>query len=278
MMIALLQLWAPRPLDAANVLAVQSVPGKSHWNVMRAVLRALTDRGHNVTAFTPFPDGDRENYVEADLSDHPLLRPTYSLDVVYLAQSYGPVAGVTTLMANATRAFCAAIYADHRMDEILRQGSAAARFDVVITEPFASECVAYVATVLGAPLVYVVPPPMPTYLERELFGHAPNPAVVPHVMSAGGALRTFGQRLTNVVLTVYCSAINWRAERRLRRDDPHQFDRPDLVKPSITFVNTHFVTEPSRSFTPNVVQIGGIHLAPPKPLPPVSTDVFAGEG
>lgn len=50
------------PVDAANILAVETIPGKSHWNVMRSVLRALTERGHTVTVFTPFVDGDRDGY------------------------------------------------------------------------------------------------------------------------------------------------------------------------------------------------------------------------
>lgn len=32
------------------------------------VLRALTDHGHHVTAFTTIPIDDRENYTEVDIS------------------------------------------------------------------------------------------------------------------------------------------------------------------------------------------------------------------
>jgi len=119
-------------------------------------------------------------------------------------------------------------------------------------------------------LIYVVPPPMPTYLERSLFGHAPNPAAVPHLLSRRGALVTFADRFVNAALTVYCSLLVWRAERSLRLSDPQPFDLSGgTVKPSLTFVNTHFITEPSRSLPPTVVQIGGIHLAgqPPRAIP-----------
>lgn len=44
--------------DTLQILAIENVAGKSHWNFMSAVLRSLTDVGHNVTVFTPFPDGN----------------------------------------------------------------------------------------------------------------------------------------------------------------------------------------------------------------------------
>jgi len=258
------------PADGYRILAVETVAGKSHWNFMSAVLRALTDAGHEVTAFTPFPDGDRENYTEVDVGG---LRPSSDLDVTYLIENFGSTSTVMANMANATRSFCAAVFKHRRMTEILQRrprGRPQPRFDAVITEPFVSECVSYAAAELRVPLIYVIPPPIPTYLERSLFGHVPNPAVVTHVLSRGGVLQTFGRRFANVALTVYCSVLTWQAEQRLRDADPQPFDLVDPVKPAITFINTHFITEPSRPLPPNVVQIGGIHLARPKSIPEVS--------
>ncbi|CAH1722246.1 unnamed protein product [Aphis gossypii] len=50
--------------EAVRILAVDTVAGKSHWNFMSSVFISLTDAGHNVTVFTPFSDGDRENYTD----------------------------------------------------------------------------------------------------------------------------------------------------------------------------------------------------------------------
>jgi len=40
------------------------------------------------------------------------------------------------------------------------------------------------------------------------------------------------------------------------------------------FINSHFTIEPARPLTPNVVQIGGIHLTPPNPIPKVTPKQF----
>lgn len=264
-----LWLTAAATVESANILAVQSVPGHSHWNVMSAVLRALTDAGHAVTVFTPFPDsGDgRENYTVVGMAG--AMRPSLALDVAYLTEYFGSASAVMPNMANATRRFCTEVYEHDRMRDILR--GRRPRFDAFVTEPFSSECVSYAASRLDVPLIYVVPPPALTHLERPLFGHVPNPAAVAHVLSpTGSAPRTFARRLANAALTVYCAVLTWHADRTLRRADPRPYDRADPVKPSVTFANTHFVAEPSRPLPPNVVQIGGIHLSRPKSIPQVS--------
>jgi len=254
------------PAGAANILAVQTIPGKSHWNVMRAVLQALTDRGHTVTVFTPFLDGDRDGYTEVDVSDQ--TGPRLDLDATFLIENFGTTRNLMTNMMPVTRSGCDMVYEHRQMADILN-GTAEQKFNLVITEPLVSECVAYAATVLQVPMVYVIPPPIITYLERSMTGHVPNPAATGHVLFGRFAPETFAERFANLVLTVYCSTLTWYTEWQLRRADPRPYDIVDLVKPSIIFTNTHFITEPTRSLTPDVVQIGGIHLTPSKPIPKV---------
>ncbi|XP_060878990.1 UDP-glucosyltransferase 2-like [Metopolophium dirhodum] len=258
----ILQQWTPA--GAANILAVQPSPGRSHWNMMRAVLRALTDHGHTVTVFTPFVDGDRDGYTEVDVSGP--MKARVGLNATFLFETFGTTRKLMTNMMRATRSGCDTIYEQRRMVDIL-DGAAKRRFDLVVTEPLVSECVAYVATALNVPVLYVVPPPIVTYLERSLTGHVPNPAAGGHLLSRRGVPKTFAERLANAALTVYCSTLTWYAEWQLRWADPRPYDAVDLVRPSLIFSNTHFITEPARPLSPDVVQIGGIHLTTPKRLP-----------
>jgi glucuronosyltransferase len=252
-----------------NVLAVQTVPRKSQWNVMSAILRALTDRGHNVTVFTPILDGDRDRYTEVHVHEG-VMQGGVGLDVG-LTKVWNTISKLMPILVNVTRDSCETIFQHPRMTDILRNGrGSSAGFDVVVISPMMSECVSYVATELRVPMIYVVSSPILTYLERSFFGHVPNPAVVAHVLSSHGVPKTFTERLTNTLLTVHCSLRKWYAERRQRLSNPQPFDRVDLVKPSLTFTNTHFITEPARPLTQDIVQIGGIHLAQPKGIPKVS--------
>ncbi|XP_025203094.1 UDP-glucuronosyltransferase 2C1-like [Melanaphis sacchari] len=251
-------------VGAANILAIQPLPGKSHWNVMRAVLRAFTDRGHNVTVFTPFIDGDRDGYTEVDISEQ--IKPVLGIDANYMIKNFGSMHNGMPHMLKHTRLNCDMIYGHRRMVDILER-SGTREFDLVVTEPLVSECVAYVATVLCVPMIYVVPFPVVTYLERSLTGHIINPATVGHIMSRHGTPKTFAERLGNVVVTVHCSILMWYTEWQQRWAHLRPYDTVDLIKPSVIFINSYFITESARPLTPEVVQIGGIHLAPPEPLP-----------
>lgn len=263
--------WSPT--GAANILAVQPIPCKSHWNVMRAVLRVLTDRGHTVTVFTPFMEGKRDGYTEVDMSDQ--MAPMLGKDAKYLIENFAHVRKSIPRMLNFTRRSCDMIYGHERMAKILG-GSGILDFDLVITEPMVSECVAYAATVLRVPTIYVVPFPVITYLERPLTGHFSNPATVGHVMFHRGNPKALAERLGNVFLTVHCSILTWYAEWQHRWANLRPFDTVDLIKPSMIFTNSYFITESARPLTPDVVQIGGIHLAPVEPIPKVKCQKILG--
>ncbi|KAF0684737.1 UDP-glucuronosyltransferase 2B2-like, partial [Aphis craccivora] len=49
--------------------------------------------------------------------------------------------------------------------------------------------------------------------------------------------------------------------------DIQAFDQIEPIKPSIIFSNAHFVSDAPRPILPNVIQVGGIHLSPPKKIP-----------
>jgi len=59
-------------------------------------------------------------------------------------------------------------------------------------------------------------------------------------------------------------------EWMLKTIDPRPYDVSPKVHPSIIFQNSHYITESSRPVVPSLVDVGGIHLQPPKSIPQVS--------
>lgn len=260
----------PQPVDGMRVLAVETIAGKSHWNFMRAVLRALTDAGHTVTVFTPFLDGDRDNYTEVDTSA--AFRMKLDVDLSEVMDKFVEPSSILPLIVTISRSLCDAIFEDDRMKEAMRPPADRGDdgYDVVFVEPVASECVSHAATVLGLPLVFVIPSPMISYYERSFLGHVPNPAVVSHMMADHAVPRTFVQRFRNTVLLAYSVFVVRYTEWSLKRDDaPKPYDTLAPVRPSAVFVNSHYATEASRPVPPNFVHVGGLHLEKPKSLPTV---------
>lgn len=256
---------------AANILAVGTVPGRSHWNFMSAVLRALTDRGHTVVAFTSYPSaasdrGGGGNYTEVDTSS--VLARHTGERAATLLDDYSRLSYIVPSVVRWSRQFCDAVYDMEQIRALMVNGSeTAARFDLLVTEPLGSECVSHLAAAVGLPMVYVVPTPMITYMQPSIVGHSANPAYVPHLLY-GSALRAFRHRLANTAVYAYGRLARWYAERTAGR---RPYDSSEPAKPSVVFVNSHHVTEPTMLLPSNVLHVGGIHLDKPAPLPPVSS-------
>lgn len=250
-----------RPVDGAKILAVETLGGKSHWNFMSGVLRALVDGGHAVTAFTPYPDGDRENYTEVDVSGD--YEHFLDLGAEFMRENYGRPFAMFGSMMPMSRNMCDTFYGNAEMKAILDRGTG---FDLVLIEPMASDCVSYTAARLNVPLVYAVALPTTDFIEYYATGHLSNPASAANIMAHFSVPRTFAQRLYNAVLLLYFWCVRDRTESELRRSDPKPYDATPAVVPSLIFVNRHYVSDAPRPTAPNAVDVGGIHLKVAKPL------------
>lgn len=252
-------------IDALQILAIESIAGKSHWNFMSAVLRSLTDIGHNVTVFTPFPDGNRDNYTEVFLD----LPSKVEMDAEYTLNTFGKSTVMIPLLMNMTRSFCKIAYEQREMLEIVDSGKSA-NYDIIFTEIAASECASHIASKLDLPLIYVIPSPMITYIEHTVFGDVSNPATVSHLFAHHAVPRTFAQRFVNVILLGFSLLMLKYKEMELKKIDSQPYDLVEPIKPSLVFMNTHYITEAPRPFPASFIQIGGIHLSEPKGIPNVS--------
>ncbi|XP_060852684.1 UDP-glucosyltransferase 2-like isoform X2 [Rhopalosiphum padi] len=252
-----------KPVEGDQILAISTIGGKSHWNFMEGILRALTEYGHNVTVMTPFPSGNRENYTEIDVSNETfsMLRLDIELVQKHLTSYFH-----TIHYANIySRKTCKILYENSFIKNILTDYRS--DFDVIFIELMASECVSYLSAKLDIPLIYVIPPPLISYLERSVLGHYPNPAVVSHVLANHNIPRTMFERFTNTGLLFYTSFLLQYKSWSARIADKESFDQIEPIKPSIIFSNAHFITDAPRPIPPSVIQVGGIHLSPPKKIP-----------
>ncbi|CAI6346251.1 unnamed protein product [Macrosiphum euphorbiae] len=250
--------------NALQILAIENVAGKSHWNFMSAVLRSLTDNGHNVTVFTPFPDGNRANYTEVYLD----LPSKVEMDIEETLNVFGKPTAIIPILMNMTRYFCNIAYEQRDMQEILNGGKS--NYDIIFTEVVASECASYIASKLELPLIYVIPSPMITHIEHTVFGDVSNPATVSHLMAHNAVPRTFAQRFLNVVLLGFSLLALKYKEIELKKIDVQPYDLVQPLKPSLVFMNTHYITDAPRPMPASVIQIGGIHLKTPRRIPNVS--------
>lgn len=254
------------PVKGERILAIEPIAGKSHWNFMRGILRALTDHGHHVTVFTPFPEGNRVNYTEIDLSKEivPIALPNILIENNEFIKNMRLIKYVHILSRNT----CKKIYENEVLKKMVTDLNS--NFDIIFIELMASECISYLSTQVHLPLVYVIPPPIISYVERSVFGHYPNPAVVSHVLADHDVPRSFFERFVNAILLVCTTFLLQYKVWTASIVDTQSFDLVEPIKPSIAFSNAHYITDASRTLSPGVIQVGGIHLEPPKKIPDVS--------
>lgn len=257
------------PVENLRILAVLSVPGRSHWNYMRSVLHVLTENGHRVTAFTPFPDGDRDNYTEVDMSaEFPKLLDMNVIDTMDLVSRPTSMVDYTL---NIGRQYCDVMYKNVQLEKMMRNRRGNSDFDVILVQSIGRNCVSYLATRLKLPMIYLISSSLTTFSERFDTGHVPNPATISHLLADHAVPKTFGQRLSNAAILAYSTVVFDVGDWIKKYTEPKPYDWVEsLDRPALTFVNSHFVSQASRPLPPNVIQVGGVHLRPSKSLPDVS--------
>ncbi|XP_060835305.1 UDP-glucosyltransferase 2-like [Rhopalosiphum padi] len=258
--------WVPLA-EGARILAVQTVGAKSHWNFMSEVLRSLTDAGHSVTVFTPFPDGDRENYTEVDMSkEFPVKR---DLNLERIMEIYSRPVTYFYMLTVLDSMCCDAVYRNREFDKLVHGGGDDSdwKFDLIIMEPRSLDCTSYLANALNLPIIYTIPTPMMTVAERSFTGHLSNPASVSHIMALHAVPKTFVQRFVNVALLVYSTLRTKYDGWIMKMTYPKRYQLSPKVNPAVIFLNSHYITEASRPVPPNLIEVGGIHLKPKSKIP-----------
>jgi len=149
---------------------------------MSAVLRAMTDNGHNVTVFTPFVDGNRENYTEIDMSN--IFPMKLNMSIVRMRKIFNNVfTPISFMMKNGGRQSCEILHNNDQLNDFLKNKSQT-DFDAnVIEAGIVSSCLSYLGANSNLPVIYSTPIPINTYTERIAFGDISNPATISPMLS-----------------------------------------------------------------------------------------------
>lgn len=157
------------------------------------------------------------------------------------------------------------------IEKILEQGRNES-FDLVIVEQFNSDCMLGVAHQLNAPVIGLsCCNIMPWHFAR--MGLPYEPGLYPTTFCEGTDEMPFHKRLSNWFTFVYMNVMYRQiAERHTNKLLRRRFgdDFPDLDsltrKVSMIFVNQHYSLSGAKHLSPNVIELGGIHIGKTKPL------------
>ncbi|KAE9528127.1 hypothetical protein AGLY_012549 [Aphis glycines] len=225
----------------AQIFAFVPIYGQSHWNVMDAVLQTLVSAGHNVTVITPFIKKEKiENYTQIDSSFY--MTRSASAPFKRVAGSDG----IQYLMKTHLTA-CEAIYKRKDFWTVLESK----KYDLFVTQLLGSGC-------------------------DSLNGEFGNPLITSYTSTLNVALaspKIFWDRFLNTYDYLHSISKSWWYNREATVIGRNYFgkDVPDsytlMEKISLVFINSHFSFNLPRPWVPNLIEIGGIHVTDPKPLP-----------
>lgn len=270
-------------VEAKHILGLFFFPAKSHYDVVESIMMELSNRGHQITEYSPFYR-DRShlpyNYRHVDVSEC-FRMPERNLTADYLLS----VTGSTYKALNALLTFVPDYRALEECGPIvnllrLSRQAASQYFDLVITEVFNSEISLLIAYKLGVPFVQVLINQM--FLWRTaIVGNPYYPSYMPLTTEpyAGWRMNSFPERLRNVyavILSDYMydrmsTRITDHAGKRLLGESAPSV-REIAKNTSMIFLHSHVSLNDVRPLAPSVVEIGGVAIKLTiEPLPTVSS-------
>lgn len=169
--------------------------------------------------------------------------------------------------------FCHQLYNDKEFRKLEHQ-----KFDVLIVNIMYQDCFAGVMHKIGSPIILFATLPVPSPMTEFTVGNYLPSSFIPNTFTRDFSEQmTFIQRMKNFLFNAYYTVmLEWWAHpiqeeiyRKYLGQDLPSIKEIYKKQVGLVMVNAHPVATFPRPLLPSVVEIGGIHCNPAKPLPKV---------
>ncbi|KAI7815543.1 UDP-glucuronosyltransferase [Rhyzopertha dominica] len=267
--VAALLLASVNKCDGYNILGIFPMQGKSHFAMFEPLMEELARRGHSVDVVSHFPQntpipGYNDLSIKGTLPSFinnvsmELFRDTTQFDVLMLTLSESGVE------------LCETLFNTKVLQDLKHTKK---KYDVLITEIFSTDCMLGFAHHFGIPSIAMTTSVnLPWGGDR--FGNPDNPSYIPNYFVPYNGKMTLYERIINTLALIgtkltYEIVSNWGCNELARKffgpDLPHLNDL--AYNMSLLLVNSHFSLHQARPTVPNFVEVAGLHIRDPKPLP-----------
>ena len=233
-------------------------------------MKGLAARGHQVFVVSHFPQAHTvPNYTDISL----VGSMKYAVEDKPLENiGNGDVLLSINALADMAVETCEKTLSFPRIQRLITSGE---KFDLIIDEPFNTDCMLGFVHKFKVPFITIATSVMMPWV-NERFGNPDNPSYIPHHFLAHTDQMSFSERIAN---TVYQMSAKWayhflmdmptqRIARRYFGDSLPPL--ADIARnTSLLLLNSHFSMNQPRPLVPQIAEVGGLHLSPPAPLPAV---------
>ena len=252
-------------VSGSNILMLLAQASKSHKNVFEPLIGGLAERNHTLTIVSPFEGKTRKNVREivpnnfgkslnANFGNPFELRKKGRLGIISSSFQF---------IWDA----CDETYSNSEFRALENE-----KFDLIFIDAFMNECLYGWLHKMQVPFIMVSPMAAPGSITQAVGNRMP-PSFVPVPMMPFSDHMTFLERLANVGFILLSDLIGElymkgkiesSYRQHLGEDLPGAFEI--VQNASMIFMNSHFTFTFPRPLLPDVIEVGGMHCRPPKPL------------
>ncbi|XP_054281928.1 UDP-glycosyltransferase UGT4-like [Macrosteles quadrilineatus] len=265
------------PAMSARILAVLPIPAKSHHILFNAVLRTLAQAGHQVVSYSGLPaDQEVANLTVIHMDKLLPADKTMTKETLEMMLNTSPV-GSTSLLWSRSSAFMKNLKDNKDFQQLLKSNE---KFDLIFLEAlFAQESLFSLGHKFKAPIINLQPFGAFSLVNRAS-GNSLNLAYIPDVAFPSSNHMSFYERTLNaysILSTLFKYYFYFiPSQDQYMRELFNDSSLPPLSELmqnwlALTFSNAHPYVHYAQPYTPNIIPIGGIHLAKElNPLPEAS--------
>ncbi|XP_047028541.1 UDP-glucosyltransferase 2-like [Helicoverpa zea] len=257
--------------DSYKILGIFPSLDRNNYLTYRGLFRELANRNHEVTLISHFqmPDAPA-SYKDILLSDglHQVYKALSFESVIVNEVSRVPFE--TLVATKAGNDDCKTLMNNHQVLHMLRTRP---RYDVILVESYNSDCGLALAANLSAPYIAFNPQPLQAWQYNRL-GINYNSAYVSQSGLPYGKEPWYFERLKSYILYHLTNWVYYVGSQVTDHVYLYKYlgdELPSLESiasnASLVFVNTHQSVYGGVARPDNVIDIGGIHVRPPKIIP-----------
>ncbi|XP_058451965.1 UDP-glucosyltransferase 2-like isoform X1 [Malaya genurostris] len=258
--------------NGSRVLAIFPSPAKSHQIVFRALVEGLLERGHHVTMMSPDPIvTSNPNITQINWSyAHKIVEENF--DVAQMRQQDCTSLDIAVQLLYVTEKFIEAEL-DHPEVQQLIVNANEEHFDVLLVEYFQMTPFFAFAELFNVPMIGITSIDSISMV-HQIMGNEMNVVAHPEMNHKFSYKPNFLQRLEAVVTKVFIDHLLMPREfakydRIIERHFGSNMTKSNELMHRIDFLMTN--VEPAMGFVrpnvPQAIQLGFLHIQPPKPLP-----------
>lgn len=266
---------------AIKILAIVSIPLRSHYMAFKPLFHELAKRGHSVTVMNHFPEDkplpnlryvDLQGNIQVNVSTLEGYENKYA-SLVHISNFYHHV----TSNAERIIAECDYLFLNENAKAHLAESN---RYDVIFVEQFMGDCgLVYAATEFDAPIIGITSHVLLPWAYRRL-GIPFNPAADafyfspfgPNPSLLGKVEATLGYLFFNTIFNRYRQSLLYESFKHHRPQLSFDFETLVAEKMKMMFSYQHYSISGARLLAPQLLEIAGAHISTPKPVAKVSLE------